>query len=175
VSTPLFRPISVETMDSIIVPDRAPRVERVPCDKPLHGVVLCTELFLIQTHYANGNGRICPGSAECEWHKTHRLIPYLLCAIYNKEAHRAVWLQLPPNAGKAILFGCRVLQRDLYGTEVVIDRQWKAMNAPVRAIVPPIQSPRLPQLPKPLTPEKAIDKCFFSPKVTGKKRKPEIK
>jgi hypothetical protein len=166
-----FTAKAVTSIDEIDVPERSPRIERVPFVDVVQGVVCCNALFFLPTHYANKRGRVCLGPDKCPWHKTTKLVPYYLVALYVTKEHKVTWYQLPPSAAKQLLFGAKVLDRSIYGATVTVKRKWKAMNAPVIvSIDPSVSTPG--GMPKPLTPEKSIRKCFGtagSTSKTGKK------
>jgi len=157
----LFTLEAVDDLDAIVVPKRVPRIERVPVMTEVEGVVCCEKLFKLPTHYHRDLTTICPGKAQCEIHKTAGFRLYYLCAIYSSHDREMTWYQLPPNAAKALLFGVKTLGRPLFGTAVKIHRKWKAKNAPVLLSVNPYSAPQM-GMPRPLTPEESVRRCFFS-------------
>jgi len=158
---PVFKLESVEDLDEIIVPKRVPRIERVPVLNAVEGTVVCDRLWKLPTHFASKRTSICPGKSTCTLHKIASLRIYFLCAVYVGEVREVTWFQLPANAAKALLFGVKTLGRPLLGTAVKIGRKWKDKNAPVTLSVNPYSSPTN-GLPKPMTPEESVRRCFFS-------------
>jgi len=157
----LFHLESVDDLEEIVVPKRVPRIERVPIIKEVEGVVCCDKLFKLPTHYANGRTSICEGKGSCALHKVAALRLYFLCAVYCSADRELTWYQLPANAAKALLFGTKTLGRPLFGTAIKIHRKWKEKNAPVVLHVNPYSTPQM-GMPKPLTPEESVKRCFFS-------------
>jgi len=157
----LFTLEAVDDLDSIVVPKRVPRIERVPIVKEVEGIVCCEKLFKLPTHYHNGFTRLCAGKANCTIHKTAGFRLYFLCAVWTTHDREMVWYQLPPAAAKALLFGVKTLGRPLFGTAVKLTRKWKEKNAPVLLSVNPYTSPQQ-GMPRPLTPEESVKRCFFS-------------
>lgn len=162
-----FRLLPVTSIEDIDVPERSPRIERVPFVDWVSGTVVCSELFFLPTHYANNRGRLCLGPDRCPWHKTTKLVPYYLVALYVSKEHRVTWFQLPPAAAKALLFGVGVLERPMYGLTITLKRKWKASNAPVMVEIDHYAS-QPTGLPRPLTPEKSVAKCFGNAVPTSK-------
>jgi len=165
----LFERITPQNFEQIEVRERCPRIERIPGTGVVSGYALSKEVYSIRLHYANGHSRLCPGPQTCEFCKTHRTDIYGLLALWIKRKRRTIWAQLPIRAVTALMLGLRVLDRPLLGTFVEFEREWEGTNAPVKVSVPPTCQEEL-RLPKALTPELAIERTFFSPKVTGKPR-----
>lgn len=169
-----FHAKAVTSIDEIDVPERNPRIERVPFVDTVAGVICSDALFYLPTHYANKRGRVCPGADVCPWHKTTRLVPYYLVALYVTREHKVTWFQLPPAAAKQLLFGAKCLDRGIYGATITVKRKWKAMNAPVIvAIDPTVATPQ--GMPRPLTPEKSIRKCFGTVGSTSKTSRKDVR
>lgn len=168
-----YEAISLDQFDSIEVKESCPRIERVPASPALEGHIISKHLYLIKLHYARGHSRICGGPQNCEFCKTHRMDPYLLMGYWLRNPRRTIWLQLPLKAGKAIMFACKVLQRPIFGTFVRVSREWNGTNAPVRVNVDPGEQQEI-RLPSPILPDVAIERTFYSPKVTGKQLKKAV-
>jgi len=170
----VFHAKAVTSIDEIEVPERSPRIERVPFVDTVQGVVCCNALFFLPTHYANKRGRLCLGGDDCPWHKTTKMVPYYLVAVHVTKEHKVTWYQLPPSAAKQLLFAAKVLERGIYGATVTIKRKWKAMNAPVIVSIDPgISVPN--GMPQPLTPEKSIRKCFGTAGSASKSSKKAVR
>lgn len=157
----LFSLEAVESLDDIIVPKRVPRIERVPVVAPVEGTVVCDRLWKLPTHYYNKRTSICPGKSKCDIHKTAGFRLYFLCAIWSPSEREVTWYQLPAAAAKALLFGVKCLDRPLMGVQVKVARKWKDKNAPVVLSVDRYGAPNT-QLPRPMTPEESVARCFFS-------------
>jgi len=163
---------SVDDLDQIQVPQRFPRIERVPWHRIVKGDVLCDRLFKLPTHFVGTRSQLCPGRAKCGHCKKLRLCVYFLCAVYDAEAREAIWYQLTPPAAKLLLLGVKTLGRPLFGAQVQISRKWKDKNAPVILAVDNYAMSRV-SMHRPLTPEESVKRCFFSTfeKASRKPRK----
>jgi len=170
---PLFERITPDNFEAIEVKERCPRIERIPGSGTLSGYALSKEVYAIRLHFANGHSRICPGVETCEFCRTHRTDCYGLVALWIKRKRRTIWAQIPMRTVQALMLGLKTLNRPLLGTFIEFEREWEGTNAPVRVSVPPTCQEDL-RLPKALTPELAIERTFFSPKVTGKPQRKAV-
>jgi hypothetical protein len=158
---------AVSPRDEIRVEKKVPELLRVPWDKPLTGICLCTTLFEFPTHFDGEHTVICPGELTCELHTVRPLRVYYLLALLDRNTGVRAWYQLPDRAANALLQELREKEMLLLGSTITIGRERKSQKAPVRVSIDPYA--KTPDLRgKPLDPQETIERVFSSPKLARK-------
>jgi len=148
---------------------RVPELIRVPADRTISAILLCTELTELPTHYNGTHTVICDGDGRCTLCAHRALRVYYLAGILDKHSNEVFWVQLSELAGRSLLEQARELQRPLFGLCVKISRVRKKKEAPITVEVDPYA--RVPDLNrKPIEPSETLERVFNSPKLNGKNR-----
>lgn len=163
---PLLRPVSDPA--DIQPQKRVPELIRVPADKPLCGVLVCTAPFHMPTHWTGERTVICGGPNACE-HCPHRGIKdYYLVALLDKLSGVVSWIELTEYAASSLLHQLQQAQRPFHGSVVKIQRERKTMKAPITVAVD-LYANVHGRLPQPLEPSETLERVFNSPRSTTKR------
>lgn len=146
---------------------KLPELIRVPCDKPLKGILCCNGPFHMPTHWTGSRTVICTGEGQCE-HCPHRGIKdYYLVALLDKNTGNVSWVELTEGAALDLLNQLRELEHTFYGAIVHIGRERKTMKAPITVSVD-INSRVSGRLRAPMEPSETLERVFNSPKSHGR-------
>ena len=151
----------------IVVEKRVPELRRVPADKPVQGILVCTGPYHMPTHWVGNRTQICAGEGQCE-HCPHVGIKhYFLVALLDKHNGEIAWYALTDQAADSLLYQMEQLQRPFFGSLVRLGRERKTMKAPQTVTVDSYSSVQ-GRLPKPQEPTETLERVFNSPR-SGRK------
>jgi len=152
---------------------KTPELIRVPADEVIEGVVCCSEIWELPTHWHNNRTRICTeDTPPCELCPIAPFRLFGLVAVYRPRKQAHVWVQLTVDAIETIRLEIRN-GLELLGSEIEIGRLRKTMKAPIYAKLKKTYTAPA-RLPKALEPHETIARVFFSTEKPRKNRKPAV-